>query len=215
LLQKIIKGSSVARLGGRRYSRRVTTSPIALAKSNLRKAALARRDALPAAERLAAAEAIAAPAFPVTVAPGAIVSGYMPMKSEFDPRPLMRKLADAGARLALPVVIARGLPLVMRAYAFGEALVRGVWDIRVPPPEAGEVEPDIVLAPLLAFDRSGNRLGYGAGYYDMTIAALRAKKPVVAVGLAFAAQEVDAVPTTSRDVRLDFVLTEKEVIDCR
>jgi len=193
----------------------VTTSPIALAKSNLRKAALARRDALPLAERTAAAEALAERAFPVAVGPGTIVSGYMPMKSELDPRPLMRKLADAGARLALPVVIARGVPLVMRAYAFGEALIRGVWDIRVPPPEAGEVEPDIVLAPLLAFDRSGNRVGYGAGYYDMTIAALRANKPVIAVGVAFAAQEVDAVPTTPRDVRLDFVLTEKEVIDCR
>jgi len=69
-----------------------------------------------------------------------------------------------------------------------------------------------VLAPLLAFDRNGNRLGYGAGYYDMTIAALRAKKPVVAVGVAFAAQELDAVPTTPRDVRLDLVLTEKEMI---
>ena len=193
----------------------MTTSPIALAKSNLRKAALARRDALPLAERTAAAEALAERAFPVAVGPGTIVSGYMPMKSELDPRPLMRKLADAGARLALPVVIARGVPLVMRAYAFGEALIRGVWDIRVPPPEAGEVEPDIVLAPLLAFDRSGNRVGYGAGYYDMTIAALRANKPVIAVGVAFAAQEVDAVPTTPRDVRLDFVLTEKEVIDCR
>jgi len=193
----------------------VTTSPIALAKSNLREAALARRDALPAAERLAAAEAIAGRAFPIAIAPGTIVSGYMPMKSELDPRPLMRKLADAGARLALPVVIARGLPLVMRAYAFGDALIRGVWDIRVPPPEAGEVAPHIVLAPLLAFDRSGNRLGYGAGYYDMTIAALRANKPVVAVGVAFAAQEVDAVPTTPRDVRLDLVLTEREVIDCR
>jgi 5-formyltetrahydrofolate cyclo-ligase len=190
----------------------VTISPIALAKSNLRKSALARRDALLAAERTAAADAIAGRAFPVAVAPGAIVSGYMPMKSELDPRPLMRKLADAGARLALPVVIGRGLPLVMRAYAFGDALVRGVWDIRVPPPQAGEVEPDIVLAPLLAFDRSGNRLGYGAGYYDMTIAALRAKKPVVAVGMAFAAQEVDAVPTTPRDVRLDLVLTEQGVV---
>jgi 5-formyltetrahydrofolate cyclo-ligase len=193
----------------------VTTSPIALAKSNLRKAALARRDALPAAERMAGSEAIAARAFPIALAPGAIVSGYMPMKSELDPRPLMRKLADAGARLALPVVIARGVPLMMRGYAFGDALVRGVWDIRVPPPEAGEVAPDIVLAPLLAFDRSGNRLGYGAGYYDMTITALRGKKPVVAIGVAFAAQEVDAVPTTPRDVRLDLVLTEHEVIDIR
>jgi len=200
----------VAWAGGRGYSRRVSASQIALAKSNLRKAALARRDALPAAERMAAAEAIAARAFPIPIARGAVVSGYMPMNSELDPRPLMRKLV--GARLALPVVIARGAPLVMRAYAFGEPLVKGIWGIRAPPPQAGELEPDILLVPLLAFDRGGNRLGYGAGYYDMTIAALRAKKPVVAVGLAFAAQEVETVPTTPRDARLDLVLTEKEAI---
>ncbi len=100
----------------------------------------------------------------------------------------------------------------MRAYAFGDALVKGVWGIRVPPPDAPEVAPDLLLVPLLAFDRNGNRLGYGAGYYDMTIAALRAQKPVVAVGIAFAAQEVAEVPTTPRDVRLDLVLTEREVI---
>jgi 5-formyltetrahydrofolate cyclo-ligase len=191
----------------------VSSSEITLLKSNLRKAALARRDALPAAERASAAAAIAARGFPVAVAPGAIVSGYMPMKSEISPLPLMRNLSDAGARLALPVVVGRGLPLVMRAYAFGEPLVKGVWNIRVPPPEAEELAPDILIVPLLAFDRAGNRLGYGAGYYDMTITALREKKPVIAVGVAFAAQEVEAVPTTPRDVRLDLVLTEKEAIN--
>ena len=187
----------------------MTSSPIAAAKSDLRAVALARRNALPVAERMAAAEAIASRAFPVAVASNTIVSGYMPMGSELDPRPLMRKLADAGARLALPVVVGRGVPLLMRAYAFGEALVKGVWNIRVPPLEAPEVEPDVLLVPLLAFDRNGDRLGYGAGYYDMTIAALRAKKRVIAVGIAFAAQEVDAVPTTPRDARLDLVLTEQ------
>jgi 5-formyltetrahydrofolate cyclo-ligase len=190
----------------------VTSSLIASAKSDLRKAALERRDALAADERMAAAETIAARAFPVAVAPNTIVSGYMPLGRELDPRPLMRRLADAGARLALPVVVGRGVPLLMRAYAFGDALVKGVWNIRVPPPQAPEVAPDVLLVPLLAFDRNGNRLGYGAGYYDMTIAALRAKKPVIAVGIAFAAQEIDAVPTTPRDVRVDVVLTENEVI---
>jgi 5-formyltetrahydrofolate cyclo-ligase len=190
----------------------VTSSPIASVKSDLRKVALARRDALPAAERMAAAETIATRAFPIAIASGAVVSGFMPLNSEISPLTLMRKLSDMGARLALPVVVSRGLPLLMRAYAFGDALVKGVWGIRVPPPEAPEVEPDVLLVPLLAFDRNGNRLGYGAGYYDMTIAALRAKKPVVAVGIAFAAQEVDEVPTTPRDVRLDVVLTEREVI---
>ena len=190
----------------------MTYSPIASAKSDLRKVALARRDALPAAERMAAAETIATRAFPIAIASGAVVSGFMPLNSEISPLTLMRKLSDMGARLALPVVVSRGLPLLMRAYAFGDALVNGVWGIRVPPPEAPEVEPDVLLVPLLAFDRNGNRLGYGAGYYDMTIAALRAKKRVVAIGVAFAAQEVDEVPTTPRDVRLDLVLTEREVI---
>jgi 5-formyltetrahydrofolate cyclo-ligase len=193
----------------------VTTSPIAAAKSDLRTAALARRDALPVAERMAAAETIGARAFPVAVASDAVVSGFMPLGSEINPLPLMRKLSDVGARLALPVVVGRGVPLLMRSYAFGDALVKGVWGIRVPPPEAPEVAPDVLLVPLLAFDRNGNRLGYGAGYYDMTIAALRAKKSVVAVGIAFAAQEVDEVPTTPRDVCLDLVLTERETIDIR
>ena len=127
----------------------------------------------------------------------------------------MRKLADAGATLALPVVAGKGKPLIMRAWSFGEPLASGVWGIREPKPEAPEVFPDILIVPLLAFDRRGHRIGYGAGYYDMTIAALRARKPVVAVGIAFAAQEIAEVPTTPRDARLDLVLTEREVIDCR
>jgi 5-formyltetrahydrofolate cyclo-ligase len=103
----------------------------------------------------------------------------------------------------------------MRAYAFGDELARGQWGIREPKPEAAEVAPDILLVPLAAFDRAGQRIGYGAGYYDMTIAALRAKKKVTAVGLAFAAQEIREVPATPRDEGLDLVLTEREVIDLR
>jgi 5-formyltetrahydrofolate cyclo-ligase len=188
------------------------SADIATLKSDLRKAALARRDALPAPERARAAEAVAARPFPLAVSAGAIVSGYSPMKSEFNPVPLMRRLADAGASLALPVVTGRGKPLVMRAWRFGAPLVSGVWGIREPPPEAPEVDPDILLVPLAAFDRRGHRIGYGAGYYDLTIAGVRARKPVTAIGLAFAAQEIDAVPTTSRDARLDLVLTEREEI---
>src|SRR5262249_7221731 len=144
-----------------------------------------------------------------------IVSGFMPLQSEINPLPLMRKLAEAGGRLALPVVVGRGQPLIMRAFAFGDPLVEGVWGIRVPTPEAPEGAPDGLLGPLLAFHRHGHRLGYGAGYYDMTINALRAKKPIVAIGIAFAAQEVDTIPVTPRDARLDLVLTEHEVIDLR
>jgi 5-formyltetrahydrofolate cyclo-ligase len=184
-------------------------------KADLRAAAFVRRDALPAAERAAAAQTIAARAFPVAVPDGAVVSGYAPMKSEISPLPLMRKLADVGARLALPVVAGRGRPLIMRAWSFGAALGSGVWGIREPTPEAPEVFPDILLVPLAAFDRRGQRIGYGAGYYDMTITRLRAMKPVVAIGLAFAAQEIERVPATALDAPLDLVLTEREVIDLR
>jgi 5-formyltetrahydrofolate cyclo-ligase len=185
------------------------------AKSGLRREALARRDALPAELRQAAAETIAGRDFPLDVFPGVLVSGFSSIGSEINPLPLMRRLADRGARLALPVVVGRGRPLALRVWAFGEPLNKGQWGIREPPPEAPEVDPDIVLTPLAAFDRTGHRIGYGAGYYDMTLARLRARKPIVAVGLAYAAQEISVVPTTARDERLDLVLTEREVIDFR
>jgi len=188
---------------------------IATRKAELRAAALARRDALPAADRAAAAAAIAARPLPVVIAPGMTVSGFSPMKSEINPIPLMRAFAQAGAALALPVVAGRGKPLIMRAWAFGAPLVAGVWGIRQPPPEAPEVFPDVLIVPLAAFDRAGHRIGYGAGYYDMTINRLRAMKPVAAVGIAYAAQEIPRVPATTRDAALDLVLTETEVIDFR
>jgi 5-formyltetrahydrofolate cyclo-ligase len=188
---------------------------VSIQKAELRSDAQTRRDALPADARKAAAEAIAARKFQLTIAPGATVSGFMPLKSEINPLPLLQKLAEAGARLALPAIAGRGKPLIMRAWEFGAPLDRGQWGIREPKPEALEVEPDILLVPLLAFDRAGYRLGYGAGYYDMTIHRLRALKPVTAVGIAFAAQEVPKIPTTPRDERLNFVLTEREVIDLR
>jgi len=184
-------------------------------KATLRAAALARRDALPAAERQAAAEAIAARGIPIEVTPGMIVSGFMPMQTEINPLPLMRKLAEAGAQLALPAIAGRGRPLIMRAWHFGTPLKAGQWGIREPMPDAPEVAPDILIVPLAAFDRDGHRIGYGAGYYDMTINALRAKKKVMAVGIAFAAQEIPRVPATERDARLDLVLTEREVVDFR
>ena len=184
-------------------------------KPALRAAALTLRDALPAAERQAAAETIAARPFPVAIKPGVIVSGFMPMKTEINPIPLLRKLSDAGAQLALPAIAGRGKALIMRAWSFDAPLKSGQWGIREPMPEAPEVAPDIVIVPLAAFDRAGHRIGYGAGYYDMTINALRAKKKVIAIGIAFAAQEISRVPATERDARLDLVLTEREAIDFR
>jgi len=193
----------------------VMSDPIQTEKEQLRRQAMARRDALPPDARQAAAEAIAARQFPLAITPGMIVSGFMPLKSEINPLPLMRKLAGQGARLALPVVAGRGRPLIMREWVFGEPLIAGVWGIREPKPEAAEVDPNILLVPLLAFDRAGHRIGYGAGYYDLTLAQLRARKLVIAAGLAFAIQEIAAIPATPRDARLDLVLTEREVIDLR
>jgi 5-formyltetrahydrofolate cyclo-ligase len=184
-------------------------------KSDLRIAALARRDALPPDERQRGAEIVAARLFPIAVPKGAIVSGFMPMRTEINPLPLMRKLASQGAQLALPVIQGRGKPLLMRAWSFGAPLEARQWGIKEPLDSAPVVDPDILLVPLACFDRRGHRIGYGAGYFDKTIRALRAKKKVTAVGLAFAAQEIDRVPATDFDERLDVVLTEREVIDLR
>jgi 5-formyltetrahydrofolate cyclo-ligase len=184
-------------------------------KAALRRDALARRDALPAELRKAAAQTIASRAFPLAISPGTIVSGFMPLKSEINPLPLMKMLAEAGAQLALPKIAGRGKPLIMRAWSWGAPLDAGQWGIREPKADAPALDPDILLVPLLAFDRTGHRIGYGAGYYDMTIARLRSLKTPTAVGIAFSAQEVPAVPATERDARLDLVLTESEVIEIK
>lgn len=182
-------------------------------KAALRAATLAKRDAMPAAERQQAAETIAARGLPVEVKPGMIVGGFMPMKSEINPLPLLRKCAQAGAQLALPCIAGRGKPLIMRAWNFGDEFKAGQWGIREPLPAARQVQPDILIVPLACFDRAGHRVGYGAGYYDMTIAALRAAKPIMAIGIAFAVQEIPAVPAMAHDERLDFVLTERDVLN--
>ena len=184
-------------------------------KAVLRASALALRNALPSDQRAAAARTIAARAFPVDVQSGTIVSGFMPLKSEINPLPLLRKLAEAGAQLALPAIAGRGKPLIMRAYNFGDKFARGQCGIREPMPDAPEVKPDILIVPLAAFDRAGHRIGYGAGHYDYSFAHLRKTKAIIGIGLAFAAQEIESVPALAHDVALDFVLTEKKAFDFR
>jgi 5-formyltetrahydrofolate cyclo-ligase len=184
-------------------------------KSQIRRDALAKRDALSGEFRMNAAETVAMRGLPIDVPQGAVVSGFFPLKTEINPVRLMRRLAAGGAQLALPLIVGRGKPLSMRAFAFGDELIPGQWGILEPSPDAPELEPDILIVPLLAFDRVGQRIGYGAGYYDMTITTLRRKKPITAIGIAFAAQEIPQVPATPNDAPLDFVLTEREVIDLR
>jgi 5-formyltetrahydrofolate cyclo-ligase len=184
-------------------------------KADLRAAALAKRDALSEAKRAAAAKAVAKRGLPIEIAPGAVVSGYSPIRGEIDPFPLMRALAAKGVRLALPAVTARGRSLSFRKWSPDDRLMMGPLGILEPSPAAAEFVPDIMLVPLAAFDRAGHRIGYGAGHYDYTLAHLRKTKAIVAIGIAFAAQEIEAVPALSHDVALDYVLTEKEVFDFR
>ena len=145
-------------------------------------------------------------------AAGAVVAAYWPMGDEIDPRPLMAALAARGCRLALPVVATRGTPLQFRAYAEGDVLGPGLHGTVHPAAHAPAVVPALLLVPLLAFDRQCYRLGYGGGYYDRTLEVLRNNAQVKAVGLAFAAQEVTAVPRDGHDQRLDAIATENGLI---
>ena len=189
--------------------------PSAPSKADLRTAALAKREALSDEQREAAAKALAKRGLPLEITPGLIVSGYSPIRNEIDPVPLMQKLALQGARLALPTVMGRGKSLIFRNYTPGERLMLGPLGIPEPSPAAAEVVPDIMLVPLAAFDAVGHRIGYGAGHYDHTFAYLRKTRDVLGIGLAFAAQEIEAIPALSHDVPLDYVLTEKRVFDFR
>ena len=184
-------------------------------KAELRAKALAARDALSDKKRTAAAARLARRGLPFKLLPGSIISGYSPIRSEIDPTPLMLKLADEGVRLALPCVTARGQSLIFRIWHPSDRLMLGPLGIPEPSPAAAEVIPDIMLVPLAAFDRFGHRIGYGAGHYDFTFAHLRKAKHIVGVGLAFAAQEIEAIPALSHDIALDYVLTETDAFDFR
>ncbi|PNG25796.1 5-formyltetrahydrofolate cyclo-ligase [Methylocella silvestris] len=188
-----------------------------LSKQVLRSEALARRRAAAAvidSEAFAAHLAVAGAAIVAEMQPG-IVSAYFSLRDEASTMPLIEALAERGVLTALPITGARGTPLVFRLWRPGDALVSGKMGISEPAPAAAEVAPDLLFVPLAAFDRSGHRIGYGAGFYDRTLAGLRARKKIVAVGVAYASQETDKIPHEAHDQRLDFVLTEKELIDCR
>ena len=178
------------------------------AKAAARKLARAKRATLAnveAPERLA--EAMLAQHAPPK---GAIIAGYWPMGDEMDPRPLMLALASRGHAMALPVTPPRGQPLAFRAWAPGAALRPGPMGTSEPA-EGAALRPDILLVPLLAFDRAGRRLGYGGGYYDRTLAALPGAK---AIGIAYAGQEMPEVPAGPQDMRLPLIATEAGVIIC-
>jgi 5-formyltetrahydrofolate cyclo-ligase len=180
-------------------------------KDTLRREAFARRDALDRDWRRQAARTIARRALELPelrdVQP---VGGYWPIRSEVDPRPLMRALLKRGQTGALSQILHPKLS--WREWRPGDVLVKGGFGVREPGPDAPECFPRALLVPLAAFDRRGSRLGYGKGHFDRTIAALSELHPVVTIGLAYAGQEVPSVPAEPHDRRLDVIVTEAGVI---
>ena len=148
--------------------------------------------------------------------PFQVFSLYHPIGSEMDPRPLLEPLRRAGARAALPAATsARDAPMTFRLWEPGMALERDAFGVPAPPAVAPAIEPDLVIAPLLAFDRLGRRLGQGGGHYDRTLENLRARRAVFVLGLGFAGQEIDELPDEAHDQRLDAILTETDYIEVR
>ena len=144
----------------------------------------------------------------------AVVGGYHPLGSEFDPRPVLERLAAAGAAIALPAATP-DTPLTFRLARPGEAPEPDALGVPSPPATAPVTLPDLVITPVLAFDRTGGRVGQGGGHYDRTLEALRAAGPVFVLGLAYAGQEVAQAPMESHDQRLDAILTESGYIGVR
>ena len=183
----------------------------ALVKDALRREAFARRDGLDREVRRAAARASRDRALALPeLRDRQIVGAYWPIRSEVDPRPLMRALIRRGQDVALSQILHPHLS--WRLWQPGDVLIKGGFGVREPGPDAPECFPVALLGPLAAFDRRGHRLGYGKGHFDRAIAALSQKHPVLTVGLAYAAQEVDDVPAEAHDRGLDFVVTEAETI---
>jgi len=174
------------------------------------------RAGISVAEQQAAAAAIAERGLAGIpgIKPGAVVSGFLSIDSEINPGPLMARLRRMGHPLCLPVIVAKAQPLIFRAFNPGDALKTVQWGIREPTDEKPVLLPDIVLTAGLAFDPAGFRLGFGGGYYDRTLRKIRSIKPVIAIGLAYDVQRIDAVPHLDYDERLDWVLTPSGPIRC-
>lgn len=181
------------------------TEGVAAQKAALRQAALAGRSL---AAKHGQGQAVAHLQSVLQDHAGQVLAGYMPMRGEIDPLPSM---AAHQGPVAVPVIMAKGQPLQFRLWTPQSLMIEGAFKALVPATGDWAV-PQILIVPLLAFDRRGYRLGYGGGFYDRTLAQLRATGPVVAVGFAYAAQEVAQVPIEPTDIALDMVVTEQGVI---
>jgi 5-formyltetrahydrofolate cyclo-ligase len=182
-------------------------------KAPLRRAALARREAVEPVASLALNGRLAEEGLRLArLWRPQIVSAFHPLRGEPNTLPLLTALADEGFATALPTVVGQGSPLTFRLWRPGEPTRAGAMSIREPLEAAPVVDPDLLFVPLACFDRRGHRIGYGAGYYDLTLSKLRATKPVHAVGVAHGVCEVDKVPYETHDQSLDAVVTEQETI---
>ncbi|NHQ74260.1 5-formyltetrahydrofolate cyclo-ligase [Roseovarius gahaiensis] len=177
-------------------------------KAEARKAAFARRKA---------AHATAGPAEAAHLSQvlaghrGVPLSGYMAIRTEIDPLPAMEEAAAHGP-VCVPVIQRLGLPLKFSRWTPGCALKEGPFGAMIP--EVDDfIEPEILIVPLVAFDQRGGRLGYGGGFYDRTLEVLRAKRPTLAIGFAYAAQEAEALPLEPTDQPLDMIVTEAGVVE--
>jgi len=176
-------------------------------KQALRHAALSRRATLPVEQRVRAAEAVGEIGLSfLDLHSPTIISAYYPVGEELDVRPLMIRLIGEGHTIGLPIT-RKDQPLIFRAWTPDTEMTQGSMGIPRPIRDAPEVSPSVLLVPLAAFDNRGYRVGYGGGFYDRTLAKLRASGPVTAVGVAFAQQEVERVPDEPHDERLDWLLT--------
>lgn len=148
----------------------------------------------------------------IAIPKGAVVGGYWPIGRELNVKPLLRHLVKQGHVVVLPYAHERGTPLEFREWKERHEMVLDNFQIPAPGPEARILVPDILIVPVLSFDRAGRRLGYSAGFYDVTLAHLRERHKIIAVGVGFATQEVPRVPTDEHDQSLDFIVTERGVI---
>lgn len=180
-------------------------------KARLRVAALGRRDGLSDADRAAGSAAISAAVLALPLEAGAVVSAFLPIRSEVDLGAAIAGLDARGHLVGLPVT--QGDSLIFRRHRPGDALVPLGFGTRGPGPDAGEVTPDVLLMPLSAFDRAGGRMGYGRGFYDRAVAALQGlNRTPRLIGVAFSVQEVAAVPMEAHDVPLAMLITERETL---
>lgn len=189
-------------------------------KAELRRGALTRRDAIGAPERATFAARLASigPRLVLEAAPpGApqlVASLFSPIRSEPDTRLLAEALHASGVPMVLPVAMGNSVPLTFRRWVPGDRLAAGPLGIAEPLKSAPETDPDVLFVPLAAFDRRGYRIGYGAGNYDRTLAALRARKPVRTIGIGYAVQEELFIPSEPHDEPVDFIVTERDILIC-